>query len=231
MVAVLFDLEGTLVQTPWEEPEHVLEFRRRTRRKLIELGIQSSVLEGTERSTVMRNKASEYTEKHFSKAEAKRFKREIEKFLKHYEMDAARNSKLFPETLSALNKLKKLGIKMGIVTNTSREAVNTVFRLHGLKRYFTVVVTREDVKELKPRSEGVLLAVKTLGAKSIFVVGDLIHDATAAKEAGVSSIIVKRKPPMKLSFHADYIVQSLNDVPTLIQVLMKNSGRWNGMKP
>lgn len=148
MIAVLFDLEGTLVQTPWEEPEHVLEFRRQTRRKLIELGIPSSVLEGIERSTVMRNKASEYVEKHFSKAEAKRFKREIEKFLKYYEMDAARNSKLFPETLSALNKLKKLGIKMGIVTNTSREAVNTVFRLHGLKRYFAVVVTREDVKDL-----------------------------------------------------------------------------------
>lgn len=117
---------------------------------------------------------------------------------------------------------------MGIVTNTSREAVNTVFRLHGLKRYFDVVITREDVKKLKPSSEGVMLTVKTLGVKSIFMVGDLIHDAKAAKEAGVSSVIVKRNPSMKLSFHSDYVVQSLNDVPTLVQALMKNSGRWNG---
>ena len=46
MIAVLFDLEGTLVQTPWEDPEHVLEFRRRTRRKRIELGVPFSVLKG-----------------------------------------------------------------------------------------------------------------------------------------------------------------------------------------
>ncbi|MCK4424641.1 hypothetical protein KAU93_03065 [Candidatus Bathyarchaeota archaeon] len=81
-------MEGTLVQTPWEDPEHVLEFRRRTRRKLIELGVPFSVLEGIERSTIMRNKASEYVERHFSEAEAKRFKKEIEKFLRHYELDA-----------------------------------------------------------------------------------------------------------------------------------------------
>ena len=93
MIAVLFDLEGTLIQTPWEEPDHILEFRRRTRRKLIELGIPSSVLEGIERSTIMRNKASEYVEKHFSEAEAKRFKKEIEKFLRHYELDAARRTR------------------------------------------------------------------------------------------------------------------------------------------
>lgn len=100
MIAVLFDLEGTLIQTPWEESDNVLEFRRRTRRKLIELGIPSSVLEGIERSTIMRNKASEYVEKHFSETEARRFNRETEKFLKYYEMDAARNSKLFPKLLS-----------------------------------------------------------------------------------------------------------------------------------
>lgn len=93
MIAVLFDLEGTLVQIPWEDPEHVLEFRRRTRRKLIELGVPFSVLEGIERSTIMRNKASEYVEKHFSEAEAKRFKKEIEKFLRHYELDAARRTR------------------------------------------------------------------------------------------------------------------------------------------
>ncbi len=41
----------------------------------------------------MRNKASEYVEKHFSEAETKRFKKEIEKFLRHYELDAARRAR------------------------------------------------------------------------------------------------------------------------------------------
>jgi phosphoglycolate phosphatase-like HAD superfamily hydrolase len=87
------------------------------------------------------------------------------------------------------------------------------------------------LERLKPRSEGVMVAVKTLGAKSFVMVGDLIHDATAVREAGVSSVIVERNPSMKLSFHAGYIVQSLDDVPTLVQALMKNSGCWNRVEP
>jgi hypothetical protein len=62
-LAVLLDLEGTLVQTPWENLRHVQEFRQQTRRKLIELGIPVSLLGGIERSTLMRNTAADFVEK------------------------------------------------------------------------------------------------------------------------------------------------------------------------
>lgn len=76
-VAVLFDLEDTLVKTPWSIREHVLEFRQDTRAKLASLGVPSFVIEGVERSTVMRNNASAYVEQSFSKKEAERFRREM----------------------------------------------------------------------------------------------------------------------------------------------------------
>ena len=217
MVAVLFDLEGTLIQTKGEDPSATFEFRRQTKRKLIDLGIPPSILEGIERSTIMRNRASQYVEENFSEADTEKFRLEIEKFLEQYELDAAENSKLFSETISTLEKLKELGIKMGLVTGTSRKAVNTAFRLHGLKKYFDVIVTRENVKKLKPDPEGVLLAIKKLGAKDFFMIGDSVNDASAAKNAGGTSIIIKRTPTKKLSFHADYVAQSLNEVPIIIQ--------------
>jgi len=220
-VAVLFDLEDTLVQTPWADHQHVIEFRRKTKEKLIELGIPPSVLEGIERATIMRNKASEYIEKNLTKANAKKIHQEMERFLSLYELDSAKKSKLFPETIPTLEKLRKVGIKMGIVTNTSMKAVDTVFRLHGLKSFFDVVVTREKVKKLKPDPEGVLLAIEELGAKSFFMVGDLAHDALAAENANGTSIIVNRSLEEKLDFHADYFVQSLSEVPTIVQTAMK----------
>jgi len=220
-VAVLFDLEDTLIQTPWEDHQHVLEFRRKTKEKLIELGIPPSVLEGVERATIMRNKSIEYIEKNLTKADAKKIHQEMEKFLKRYELYSAKNSKLFPETIPTLEKIKELGIKIGLVTNTSREAVDTAFRLHGLKRYFDVVITRENVKKLKPDPEGVLLAVKKLGAKSFFMVGDLVHDALAANGANGTSITVKRSTETTFDFHTDYFVQSLSEIPTIIQTATK----------
>ena len=222
-VAVLFDLEDTLVQTPWADHQHVIEFRRKTKEKLIALGMPPSVFEGIERATIMRNKSIEYMEKNFAKASTEKVYREMEKFLSRYELDSAKRSRLFPETIPTLEELRKLGIKLGLVTNTSMKAVETVFQLHGLKSYFDVAVTREKLKKLKPDPEGILLAVKKLGANGFFMVGDLVHDATAARYANGISIIVKRSPEEKMDFEADFFVHSLSEVPTIIRAEMRRT--------
>ena len=221
-VAVLFDLEDTLVQTPWSDFQHVIEFRRNTREKLVELGIPRSELEGIERATLMRNKASEYIEKHFTAAEKERLQQEMEVFLSRYELDSARKSKLFPDTIPTLEELKRLKVRTGLVTNTSSKAVEIVFQLHGLKRYFDVIITRENVARLKPNPEGILHAVKKLGARRFFMVGDLSLDAQAAKSAKGTSIIIKRNPDGKLDFQTDHAIQSLGSVLPIIQVALKS---------
>ncbi len=244
-VAVVFDLEDTLVETPpWSSRQQRLEFRRKTKRKLIDLGIPAPVLAGIERTTLMRNKASEHVEQKFRKTEAAKFKREMQRFLSPYELDSARKSKLFADTTPTLKNIRRLGLRMALVTNTSAKAVNVILRTHDLGRYFDVLITREDAKKLKPDPEGVLLALKRLGVKTFFSVGDLIYDVVAAKRANGMSILVRRPeqsdsqdpfialpaelqeiakgiPHEKLDFEPDYVVQSLKEIPAIIQKRMK----------
>ncbi len=239
-VAVLFDLEDTLVKTPWSVRQHVLEFRRDTRRKLIELGIPKTVLKGIKRATIMRNIASEYVQRHFSEERAGKYRRDMEIFLNNYELDSAKKSRLFRETISTLQTLRELGAKIGLVTNTSRRAVDVVFKIHGLKEYFDVVVTRGDVTKLKPDPEGILLATRKLGVKRFLVVGDLVLDVLAAKRANGVAIMVtgnfeksdskdlfrslpeilrenKRSRGEKGAFQADYNIKSLREVPSIVR--------------
>lgn len=240
-IAVLFDLEETLIQTPWSNHQHVLEFRANTRQQLIKLGIPTSLLEGIERATIMRNEASDYVEQHFSKAEIVRFNREMEKFLCHYEQDSAIQSKLFSQTIPMLKTLREMGARIGLVTNTSKKPVKTIFQKHHLESYFDVIVTREDVEKLKPDPEGILLAVKKLGVTRSFMVGDLAVDVLAAKSVNIPAILVSRHPekskPQDLlkslpaevlekarrsitetgSLQVDYVVQSLAEIPAIIQ--------------
>jgi HAD superfamily hydrolase (TIGR01549 family) len=213
-LAVLFDLEETLVETPWIS--HIAEFRLATRKELIRLGIPESVLEGIERSTVMRNEASEYIQTRFTEQQQRIFNHDMVRFLKAYELNAARNSKLFPETVPALEKLRAIGVPMGLVTNTSREAVDIDFRLHGIGGYFGSVVTRERVTRLKPDPEGILLAAWELQSKCIFMVGDLAIDVQAAKAAHATCIIVRRSHSDALNLNPDYYVDSLSEVPVIV---------------
>jgi HAD superfamily hydrolase (TIGR01549 family) len=217
MVVVLFDLEGTLVQTIESDQEAIQEFRTATRAKLVELGTPRSELEGLVTATLMHNRALEYIKINFNEEDTKQFHLELDKFMRNYQMSWAENSKIFPDTLPALRELRKLGYKMGVVTNTSREAANRELSMHRIEAFFGVVITREDVKKLKPDPEGIHIALKKLNAEDFFFVGDLVYDSRATEKAGGISIIVNRNALNKLQFHADYIVESLMEVPCIIQ--------------
>ena len=216
MVVVLFDLEGTLVRSMEMDPEAVEQYRTKTREKLVELGIPRNILGWERTSTLMRNKAIEYVEKHFTKEETKSFKVGMDRFLRNYELRWADNSRVFPDTIPALRKLKGLGIKMGVITNTSRNAANHMLLSHRLVSFFKVVITREDVSRLKPDPEGIRLALKRLNARKFVLVGDLVYDSNAAKNAGGLSVIVNRDTSRKLEFQADYVVGSLMEVLNLM---------------
>ena len=219
MVIVLFDLEGTLVRTIEDDEESINEFRTRTKEKLVELGIPSRELQCSMTSAPMRNRAIGYVKQHFSKEEANRFHAEMDRFQKSFELPWAEHSEIFPDTLPALRELKSLGCRMGIVTNTSREAADRELSMHGIEAFFEVVITREDMEKLKPDPEGLLIASRRMKAQDFLFVGDLIHDSHAAKRAGGISIMIERKSSRRTQFDADHIVQSLTEIPTLIRHL------------
>ena len=222
MVVILFDLEGTLVQSIENDEKAILEFRIETRKKLLESGIPVSVLKDVKASTLMFNEAIEYVAEHFSEREAKRFHLEMDRFLGRYQVSWASQSRIFPETLLALRKFRELGYKMGVITNTSKEAANHMLSTHEIRDFFEVVITREDVKKLKPDPEGILLALRKLNERGFFFVGDLVHDSKATRKAGGRCVIVNRSLSKKLEFQTDYVVKSLLEIPELIQHLTSN---------
>jgi len=219
MVSVIFDLEGTLVRTVEMKEEIILEFRQQTRKKLIELGIPAENLAGIEASTLMRNKASQYASKNLSDPERLKLERELNQFLLEYELKWAKESTLFPDTIPVLKTLREQRIRMAIVTNTSRQAAEAIFAKHGLSEYFDVVITRNDVSQLKPDPQGILLALKRLQDRNTLFVGDMPVDLEAAERAGIKSILVKRgRLPHLFSsdLSADYTVRSLSEILEII---------------
>lgn len=97
---------------------------------------------------------------------------------------------LFAEVKETLESLHQRGYKMGIVTTKFVQGAKEGLVDFGLDHYFDVIIGLDSVSQHKPHPEGVLLALETLGVspENAIFVGDNATDIEAGNQAGVKSI-------------------------------------------
>ena len=107
-------------------------------------------------------------------------------FIRWYEAHA-NQERIIPEAIQALKEGKRAGHPTAVVTSKNRaEIANTLPRL-GIEAWVDVVVSAEDVEHPKPFPDPILAALKALcvPATHALYIGDTVHDAQAARAAGV----------------------------------------------
>jgi HAD superfamily hydrolase (TIGR01509 family) len=144
--------------------------------------------------------------------------------LEEMEMKAAQEVILYPGAVETLQELRRRSLKIGIVTNNGRAGTNLTLKRYGLEGYFDAVVTRDDCEEMKPSAAPVRMALKEMHVppEGAIFVGDGIMDIMAAREAGLPSVAVATGPFTKerlLQAEPDYVLNSVNDLPLLIESL------------
>lgn len=88
-----------------------------------------------------------------------------------------------------LTDLRERGVAMAIVTGKSRRAFEVTCRHVPLERYFDVVVLEDDVDAPKPDPRGLVRALEAIGRSphEALYVGDTKMDAEAAQRAGMTA--------------------------------------------
>lgn len=79
---------------------------------------------------------------------------------------------------------------LGITTTRSRQDTEAFLKKFELEGYFKAVVTRQDVKKLKPHPESIRKAAAEIGCapEQCIVVGDTTMDLRAGKKAGALTV-------------------------------------------
>lgn len=94
----------------------------------------------------------------------------------------------------AIELIHELGqhYDLGIVTTRNHEDVQKFLQKFELEGVFKVIVTRQDVKRLKPHPESVRYAAKQLGIlpEQCAMIGDTTVDMLAGKRAGALTVAV-----------------------------------------
>ena len=98
----------------------------------------------------------------------------------------------YPGVPEALEKLHAAGHPMAIVTSKYFALANRVLAHVDFARYFDVVIGGDSIDNPKPHPEPVLKALKRLGvsADRALMIGDSPHDIRAGNAAGVRTVAV-----------------------------------------
>jgi len=181
--AVLFDLDGTLIEFEFkakESREAIFELLR-TR------GIDVSLFSSSLRTQALLDDLKGATGESYQALRS-----EIYGILDSFEMEAFDRAKAHPGSLQTLIRIAKRGIKTALVTNSGRAPVNAKLGKYGFTPYFDALVTRDEMARLKPAPDGIILALEKLSVQSddALYVGDSILDIEASRVAGVKCVSV-----------------------------------------
>lgn len=176
--AVLFDLDGSLVDSMWIWREIDITYLGRFGISLPE-GLQADI-EGMSFS-----ETAEYFKKRFQIPDSvEKIKDDWNRMAwdKYtYQVPLKEGAREFVEYC------KEKGIRLGIATSNSRQLVENVMKVHGLLDYFDGIVTACDVEKGKPSPDVYLEAARKCNAipEKCLVFEDIVPGIMAGKAAGM----------------------------------------------
>ena len=96
-------------------------------------------------------------------------------------------AKLYPGIKEILDYLKRKNILLSIFTGKGRKASIITLEELGIKNYFDIIVTGDDVANHKPSPEGIMKFINKYNLKKdeVLMIGDSVADVGAAKKAGI----------------------------------------------
>ena len=183
--AVLFDLDGTLVDTAPDFVRVLNDLRLKYGRPALAYdAIRVAVSAGAR--AMIQVGFPEYA------LDSPEFAALRQEFLDNYSLGLAQESRLFSGMEDLLTALESRNIPWGIVTNKPR--IYSVPLLAGLalNERCQVLVCPDDVSQAKPHPEPMYLACNTLSVspEHTIYVGDHIRDIQAGNNAGMKTIAV-----------------------------------------
>jgi phosphoglycolate phosphatase len=180
--AVLFDLDGTLVETHIDFPAMTQAMQELT----LSAGVPASVIAGKD-ILGMVDAAVEDVRKRGGDADGLR--RAAYAQLEEMEVVGCAHPTLLPGTRELLDELRAQGRKVGIVTRNCRLVSVGLVERYGLLH--DVLLTRDDVVRAKPNPEHLWDALRMLeiNADAAVMVGDHWMDVQAGQAAGCAVTI------------------------------------------
>lgn len=201
----IFDLDHTLVRSPLDLAAMAVDMRRRLERTCGRLPERAE-----------RYRVGELLDR--CRHQAPALETELWQIALEHERQALLTAALEPGALEAVQGARGAGFKTAVWTNNAREVTATVLERFALSEHLDLVVTRDDMRALKPDPDGWRVIAEALGVPHLgppaVVVGDSWVDGLAAAAAGLP-FVAYRPNAGELARFAVTPLASLTDLAAL----------------
>ncbi len=209
-IAVLFDLDGTLVDTV----PFILAAARHAFEGYEACPTDAEWIAGI--GTPLRTQIASFVRRPADVEPL--FERYREYWLAHHDSE----THCFPGALEIVAELGRRGHPIGIVTAKLEHGAQRTLTHTGLIAHVQAVVAADSCANSKPHPEPVLLALSRLGsaARDAILIGDSPHDVAAAKSAGalaVAALWGACDREVLAAAGPDYFLRDVRDVPALVE--------------
>jgi phosphoglycolate phosphatase len=212
--ALLFDLDGTLVDTA---PDFITAVEKQLKIR------GGQLLDGDiVRTSVTHGSIGIIESVYDIKQDDPQFESLKEEFLELYLGNIAEKSQLFDGLQSVLDNCKKHSIPWGIVTNKPLKYTQPLLEALGMGQQSATTICPDHVAQPKPDPEGLLLACSeiNLAPEDCIYVGDHIRDIQAGKSAGMRTLAAGwgyiEENENILEWQADWVIEDSADLNALL---------------
>jgi phosphoglycolate phosphatase len=205
--AVLFDLDGTLFNCPYDFAamrEAVAALARRYGLSG-DLFSGTGILEGIARGQSL-----------LPGEPGRRFRAEAEREVLRLELEGARHSAPLDGAAQVLSWLNGRGIRVGIITRNSAAIVRPLLEKAGF--HYDALLAREDVPRVKPHPDHIreMLGLLVVEPGAAVMAGDHVWDIVCARAAGLRSVGLTSGTSTRealLQAGADAVLERISDLP------------------
>ncbi|MGI9371170.1 MAG: phosphoglycolate phosphatase [Hyphomicrobiales bacterium] len=217
-LSVIFDLDGTLVESAPDLAATANELLRRRGRDEVSLDqIRHMVGKG---ARALMSEAMKATGEEATTQELDEMLRE---FLQYYGAHIADSSHTFPGAIETLEQLKSEGCLLAVCTNKFEGLSRKLLEALSVLHYFDDVVGSDTLFVRKPNPGHILGTLERIGGtpENAVMIGDSANDIDAAKAANVKSVAVTfgytDKPAGELG--ADAVISKFPDLIPQLEIL------------
>jgi pyrophosphatase PpaX len=152
----------------------------------------------------------------------------LQDFYAYYESHHERMAGTYDGIIDMLEMLKKLGLILAVFTGKGKHSTLISLEMLGIKKYFDLIVTGNDVENHKPSADGIRRVMKQFGLQpeQVLMVGDAVADVKAAHEAGVKMAAVLWDSYGKekvVAMNVDFMFQSVGEFSLWLKTFLTHS--------